>query len=257
MDYVLTVIPPPATVPPGISSTQVHFLGNSLGTTPTLQTSEWVDHFVQFSIVNGKESWQYCPNPNVSPCSANVIVVPDSSGSASAIPAGDRAINKNRVYGSQQKGLRATECLDASATTPFGTGRWGSPNGRDEAVIYTQRMVNYVNSIGSSTDSIYYSTFKNGKWQDPKTDLTTSLGAGAAARNLIISKTIQYVIAMEIAHTLHLTSSITLPTFPHTTTGSGSILDAAMRAVTSGTPTGVKFYIPSAFVGSSQTQLAP
>ncbi len=248
-DYLLTLIPSPATVPVGISTAQIHFLGGSLGTTATLQTPEWVDNFVSFSVVSGTETWKYCSTPNASPC-ATTITVPDASGSVAAIPATDRVINTNRVYGSAQRGLRVTECVDASTTSPFGSGRWGSPNGQDEALIYTQRMVNYVKSLGKSSDTIYYSTFTSGSWQ-----ALTSQGSGTTARNFIISKTIQYIFAMEVAHTLKLTPSILTTTFPHDPTGTGSVLDATLRASTSGSPAGVKFYIPSAYTAAEAGSL--
>ena len=252
-DYVTGLIPVPTTAPVGIARTQIHYLGNSLAATATVQTTEWVDHFVSFAIVGGKETWTYCSTANTSPC-GTPIVVPDASGSAAAIPAPDRVINSNRVFGGTQKGLRATECLDASTTAPWGSGRWGSPNNQDEAIVYTQRIVNYVNSIGKASDTIYYSTYINGAWQAP-----ASVGAGTTGRNVIISKTIQYIFAMEIGHTVHLTPSIFTSTFPHDPTGTGSLLDAQMRVSTSGSPAGSKFYIPSAFTATELggLQLSP
>jgi hypothetical protein len=252
-DYVAPLIPKPAVVPAGISTVQVHYLGNSLAATATVQTAEWVDHFVSFSIVGGKETWQYCSARNTAPC-ASPITVPDASGSAAAIPAADRVVNANRVYGAAQKGLRATECVDASTASPWGSGRWGSPNGQDEAIVYTKRIVNYVNSLGKAGDTIHYATYANGAWQAP-----ASVGSGTTGRNVIISRTLQYIFAMEIGHTVHLTPSIFTSTFPHDPTGSGSLLDAAMRVSTSGSPAGVKFYIPSAFTSTELggLQLSP
>ena len=252
-DYVTPLIAIPSTIPVGIANTQIHYLGSSLTATATVQTTEWVDHFVSFAIVGGKETWTYCSTANTSPCGSS-IVVPDASGSAAAIPAADRVINGNRVFGIRQKGLRATECLDASTTSPWGTGRWGSPNNQDEAIVYTQRIVNYVNSIGKSGDNINYATYTNGAWETPH-----FVGAGSVGRDFIISKTIQYIFAMEIGHTLHLTSSLFTSTFPHDPTGTGSLLDAQMRVSTSGSPTGPKFYIPSAFTATEigGLQLSP
>jgi len=252
-DYVTPLISIPSAVPVGVAKTQIHYLGNSLTATATVQTSEWVDNFVSFAIVGGKETWTYCSTSNTSPCGGQILV-PDASGSVAAIPSVDRVVNNNRVFGAAQKGVRATECLDASTTAPWGTGRWGSPNNQDEAIVYTQRIVNYVNSIGKASDTINYATYTNGAWQTP-----TSVGTGSTGRNIIISKTIQYIFAMEIAHTLHLTPSLFTSTFPHDPTGTGSLLDAQMRVSTSGSPSGPKFYIPSSFTATEAggMQLSP
>ena len=38
------------------------------------------------------------------------------------------------------------ESLDVSKTTPIGSSTWGLPNGLNEAIIYTQRIVDFINT---------------------------------------------------------------------------------------------------------------
>jgi hypothetical protein len=76
------------------------------------------------------------------------------------------------AIGSQtrQKAVRVTESLDPGTTDQqkktFGLAEWGTPNGLDDATIWTQRIINYIMSVcgtkygtsscrGSSSTSAY------------------------------------------------------------------------------------------------------
>jgi hypothetical protein len=241
IDNLNNLIPVPASIPAGIANTQIHFLGSSLDPSilVTTQTDEWVDHFFSFSIISGIETWKYCNEANTPGCFP-AITVPTGTP-----PANDRVINKNRVYGSIVKGVRLTECLDTSSTTPLGTGRVGSAtSGRDEAIVYTKRIVNFINSIGKSNALLHYSTANAaGVWQ-PLTP--------AISRDFISSKCMQFIVAMEVAHTVALNQELTTSIHPHYTAGTGNNLDQSIRAVLSGSPSGIKFYIPSLFKDTDQ-----
>jgi len=255
---IRTAAPLPA---PGIANlvtTQVHFLGNSLSpSTPTVQTNEWIDYFSTFTLGGGTtETWTYCPTPNAgASCTGPTVVT--ASKTTPAAPSNDRVVTKNRVYGSaDQKGLRITECATTSGTSPQGTGRYGvgAANGSDEAVVYTDRIRRTVNSTGTSRADIYYSTFQNSAWT-PLNKQNSSTVTFQQARDFITSKIIQYTIAMEVGHTLMLIDQALLtsvPTFPHYAAGSGDNMDEGVQIVTSGTPSGIKFYVPSSFQSGSQ-----
>jgi hypothetical protein len=260
-----TLIPPPSSPPLGIAGTQIHFLGASLSSTVSaIRTDEWVDHFVSFTLGSSgtTETWTYCNNslaPGATTCAVGTVVVTPASDTPAA-PTTDRVVNTNRIYGSAMKGLRVTECATTSGTTPHGTGRYGSAaQGKDEAVVYPDRIRRYVNGLGTSRSDIYYSTFQvtasgTGAWTTLEKKGGGTTTSTQAARNFITSKAIEYILAMEIGHTLKLLSDtlLTVPTFPHYAAGYGDNMDEGLRAETSGTPAGVKYYIPSLFLGDSQ-----
>ena len=264
---LVTLLPRAAVQPVGISPSQIHFLGNSLTGGTAIQTDEWTDHFVGFSLgSNGAtETWTYC-NSQVAAgtsCAAGNTVTVTAATSSPAAPATDRVVTKNQVYPNASllpmKGLRLTECATTSGTAPNGTGRYGTgaAQGKDEAIVYTDRIRRFVNSIGRSSADVYYSTFQNGAWSAPAKQNSTTVTT-QQARDFIASKIVQYVIAMEIGHTLKLISDsllATVPTFPHYAAGYGDTMDDAIQAITSGSPSGVKFYIPKAFQGASQGSL--
>lgn len=263
-----TLIPPPSSPPLGIAGTQIHFLGASLSSSVSdIRTDEWVDHFVSFTLGSDgtTETWTYCssalsPTGSCTSPATTVVITPASD--TPAAPTTDRVVTKNRVYGSaDQKGLRVTECATTSGTTPHGTGRYGSAaQGKDEAVVYTDRIRRYVNGLGQSKSDIYYSTFRitdsasgTGAWTTLQKKGGGTTTSTQAARNFITSKAIEYILAMEIGHTLKLVSDTLLTvTFPHYAAGYGDNMDEALRAETSGTPAGVKYYIPTIFLGDSQ-----
>lgn len=261
-----TLIPSPTSPPPGIANTQIHFLGNSLSpSTTAIRTDEWVDHFVSFTLGSGgtTETWTYCSS-SLAPCPAAAgTVVVTAASETPAAPTTDRVVNTNRVYGNAMKGLRLTECATTSGTSPHGTGRYGSAaQGKDEGVIYPDRIRRFVNSKGTRTANIYYSTFQitdpvagTGAWTALSLVGGGTTAATAAARNIITSRVIQYILAMEIGHTLKLIGEdllLTVATFPHYVAGYGDNMDEALQVVTTGTPSGPKYYIPSIFLGASQ-----
>jgi hypothetical protein len=191
---------------------------------------EWVDNLVSYSEATGF-------NPPT-------------------LPASDRQINVNALYpiGPIQRGLRVMECLDSPVPTPsqLGSSGIGSPNGPDNSIVYTQRIVAKVDELiaAGAGRALKYSTFVNGGWTTPV----------ATTREILISKMIQWAIAHEIGHSVFLTPTVqgTKRTSYgyHFAPYSGDMLDQTIttKIDTALPPTGFNtFYIPSAFGSTDQT----
>ena len=218
-----------------ITGTRVSSLG-AVGGVFSTNTSEWVDHFVSYS----EETKLITFNP----------VGPDGLVS-------DRRVNQHAVYpiadtaapAAQkyfQKGLRVIECLDGTMPaaadldkTVMGVAGNGTPNSSTNAFIYTQRIINWVNAkcTGSclTSPNPKLSTYVNGAWEAP------------ATYNLDIIKTkmIQYIVAMEVGHSVRLTPTVEVVRKTsygyHHAPGTGTNMD--MQAIFSSST----FNIPSLF----------
>ena len=166
-------------------------------------------------------------------------------------------MNRNRQFGAAQKVVRLIESLDASKTTPIGSSSWGSPNGLNEAIIYTQRIVNFINTTPGPTGSqaILYATHTGTAWGPYQ---STFVVPGVATpqpitRAFIISKMMQFVFAHEAGgHDTKLTTAATTLGF-HDPTGTGGMLDSQVQIITTSdnsaaNPPGLKFRIPSKYL---------
>lgn len=223
-----------------VSSTQVHRLGYAVPAQAHVTTAEWVDHFHHYSVADGLRF---------------------GDGTVTTAPADDRQINRNAVYFSvdgagnrvPQKGLRLIECVDTtSSPSLLGFASLGSPNGPDNAIIFTHRIVNYfVNSLGATcatptTACLMYSTFENGAWTAPVPISPSSLFGVAFA----------FYLAMEIGHTTKLTPTIegTQKTSYgyHHAPGTGSNMDQGITNKVS-SRTGNTFYVPLLYNTSDLT----
>ena len=214
-------------------------------------TDEMIDRLASFSLVSGRETWVYrttdAPAPTITITNLN----------RKNTPADDRVINKNRrrfdleppppaplpvpVLLPPQKVVRIIESLDVSKTTPIGSSSWGSPNGLNEAIIYTQRIVNFITGqtpVTSPATPIWYSTHNGQAW-----------GAYSPVdRNFIISRMMQFVFAHEgLGHDIKLTATATSLGF-HDPTLTGGMMDSQVQVSTAGDPAGVKFQIPSIYL---------
>jgi hypothetical protein len=151
-----------------------------LGYTPNAKnytTNEWVDNFLSYSPATG--------------------ITFGGSGSGP-----DRQINLNAVYGTTiQKGLRVIECVVNDTGTTLGVATLGSPNGGDNAIVYTKRIVNYYAPLGATPTStnLCYQTFQGGAW-------TTAVPK--FPYNDLIGKAIAFYTAMEIGHSIVLTPTV-------------------------------------------------
>ena len=215
-----------------ISGAQIHVLGYTPGAANGA-TQEWVDNFDHYSVTGGL-----------------VWLDPVTHLPTTTAPAGDRQINQNAVYKiSTQKGVRLIECLDTSAPSLLGFASLGSPNGPDNSIIFTQRIVNYLTSTLGATCTTAapcsYSTFQNGAWTTPVTISQTDL----------IARATEFYLAMEIGHTVQLTPTVEGTTKTsygyHHAPGTGSNLDQAITNKLS-SRTGNTFYIPLLYNTSDQ-----
>jgi hypothetical protein len=225
-----------------ISGTQIHRLGYATPNAPHYTTNEWVDRFNRFTVTEGLRF---------------------GDGSLTTAPTEDRQINQNVVYFTPdpnnnnkavvQRGLRFIECVDATtAPSLLGFASLGSPNGPDNAIIFTQRIVNYfTNSLGAvcatpATACLSYSTFQNGAWTAPVAISPLNLFGSAFA----------FYLAMEIGHTLELTPTVEggqkVSYGYHHAPGTGSNLDQAITNKVSN-KTGNTFYIPQLYNTSDLT----
>jgi hypothetical protein len=59
----------------------------------------------------------------------------------------------DRNVTSTQEAVRVTESLDATSTNPLGFSNTGTPDDLDLATIYTQRIINFVNSVYTSANA--------------------------------------------------------------------------------------------------------
>jgi len=215
-----------------ITGANVSALGVTAGVS-AVNTNEWVDHFVSYSESTKTNTY-----------------LSGTDGTTS-----DRRVNLNAVYPLKdsvtltyfQKGLRITECLDSTmpadlALTVMGSAGLGTANGPDNALIYTQRIINWVHTKLNGTPP-KVSTYVNGAWTSPA--LTTN------GEFDIYQKMIQYVVAMEIGHSVKLTPTIegTRNTSYgyHHAPGTGTDMDVQANFKS---PT---FSIPSLFSATDQT----
>jgi hypothetical protein len=229
-----------------LPGSQVHLLGFTHGANTT--TEEWVDRFDSFSQQSG---FQYR----------------DALNNLTAIaPVDDRRINKNAVLplgipnplpggGLIQKGLRVTECLDAVASQPLGTTGIGSPNGPDNSVVYTQRIVNYINTMiqNGAPRLLRVFAFENGNWVQK-----TPPNGGAADADFVISQAMKFYVAHELTHSARLTATVEGTNRTsygyHHAPGTGSVMDQTIVQKIDKSLSGFNsFYIPSRYNGGDQS----
>jgi hypothetical protein len=181
----------------------------------------------------------------------------------------DRRINKNAVFpqgiantslGAIHKGLRVTECLDApSGATLLGSTGIGTPDGPDNSLVYTQRIVNYINTLinNGNPRALKVFTFQGGSWVEKK-----NVGANGQIvptdANFVISQAMKFYTAHELSHSLQLTPTVegtkTTSYGYHHAPGTGSVQDQTIVQKIDRSTTGFNsFYIPSVYNGGDQS----
>jgi hypothetical protein len=235
-----------------VPASQVHLLGYAPGQANTT-TTEWVDRFDNFSQQGG---FQYRD--------------PITQALTPVAPVDDRRINKNAVFpqgiantslGAIHKGLRVTECLDAPpSATLLGSTGIGTPDGPDNSLVYTQRIVNYINTLiqnGGTTRALKVFTFQGGSWVEKK-----NVGANGQIvptdANFVISQAMKFYAAHELTHSLQLTPTVegtrTTSYGYHHAPGTGSVIDQTIVQKIDKSTTGFNsFYIPSVYNGGDQS----
>jgi hypothetical protein len=224
-----------------VPGTQIHLIGQD----PSNTTEEWVDRFVSFSQQTG---FQY-----LSPVTNTITATP---------PVDDRRINKNAIFprgitnpvpggGLIHKGLRLTECLDASASAPLGTTGIGTPTGPDASLLYTRRIVNYINLLidNGAGRALKVFAFQTGNW------VSKTKADGTVDRDFVISQAMKFYASHELAHSLKLTPTIEgtnqVSYGYHHAPGTGSVMDQTIVQKIDKSTTGFNsFYIPSQYNGN-------
>jgi hypothetical protein len=228
-----------------VAPERLHLLGYAPGATNPITTNEWVDNFV--SLIP-----------------AQTLNISDSVT--------DRTINSNRLYGPVQKGVRVMEALNTNSSSVLG---WSfgvaSPNEAGNVVVFTQRIINYIDSLIVSATTLKYSTASlvNGVWtwsppilvpDGSPTNAQAGVATSPGVRNFILSKAFQFYTGHEIHHSLDLTPGVqgtTKTTYGHHfAPGTGDCLDQAITTTSrsqGGTVT-VTFNIPSLCGTADQTQ---
>lgn len=244
-----------------ISGTQMHPLGHTPGGTH-YTTNEWVDKFFRFTLANGT---QYTSGASIT----------------TTAPPEDRQINLNALFAlfdavtgfTIQKGVRFIECVaPPPPTSPLGLAGLQTPNGSENAFLFTQRIVQYLTNSTNGlitkggTRKVRYSTFMGGAWitpmlvpdENPANPTGDGDPTNPTVRNFIISKAIQFYLAMEGGgHSTILTPEVmgtrTTSYGHHWAPFTGSNVDYAITnkvdKATSGFNT---FYIPTLYNNSDQ-----
>ena len=227
-----------ATLLPG---SQVHLLQGNNTT-----SNEWVDRFASFSLQTG-----FLYND------------PNLATPTSIAPLDDRQINKNAIYpvvgAPIQKGLRSTECaepLPLTATQPLASSGLGTPNGPDNSLVFTQRILTYIDTMisngGNRARRVF--TFENGSWVQK----TPPANSGLSVDDFLKWLVMKYMFSHELTHAALLTATVqgTRQTSYgyHQPPGTGSVMDQTITQKIDKSLTGFNsFYIPSAYNGSDQS----
>lgn len=249
-------------------------LGYSEGGINPQNTTEWVDNFAGF--VNGTVTYK--------------------TGTDGAFS--DRQVNQNAISPiGIHKAIRIIECVDNSAFSPMGFALFppgiqvGHPDEDTNSIIFTQRIWHDYERVLSTAGSrgvvskyktcalaipppsacVFYQTYTHSATSTtPTTATSTYTPVGGATcpggatppcridRNFIVSKYIQWVLAMEKGHSVALIPEIQIAQYgPHFAPASGDNLD--QRIVVKDGKTGVIYSIPFAFGSKSNDcfQLKP
>lgn len=223
-----------------ISGTQIHLLGYTSGHT-NYKTDEWVDQFYYYTLNDGMH-W-----------------LPAGGVDTTLEPLSDRQINVNALYPITdritgqpiQKGLRVIECVVNDTGNVLGLASYGSPNGGDNARIYSRRILNYIETLlNQTTKTPAYSTFLNGSWTIP-----TSQNMTPTPHDFLIAKAVEYYFAMELGHSVQLTPTVegtskTSYGYHHAPLTGSNLDQAITNAVTA--KYGNTFYIPTLYNSNDQ-----
>ncbi len=255
----------------GGSSTPIadHLLGYQEGGLNPQNTAEWVDNFAKFE--NGQ-----------------IVYKPDTDGSISDRQVNQNAIEPIRnAIGNpiKHKAVRIIECVDNFVFSPLGLAIFppgiqvGNPDLDTNSIVYTQRIwhdyervLNIAGSKGGTsqfkacaldpaTTCVYYQTYTPGFTNNGTPTITTTTPTktftlGGTTRNVnrdyIVSKYIQWVLAMEKGHSFALIPEIQIAEYgPHFAPGSGDNLDQRVIVKDSSKLGGVIYSIPAVFLSKS------
>jgi len=137
---------------------------------------------------------------------------------------------------SSQKAIRITESLDTSNLNILGSASYGTPNGLDNATVYTQRIIEFIKSKCGTN----YATNTN------CLDNTGNYGQA------VVNKYIKHTIAHEAGHMMKLTKVYDSKNGGnHYKTGTNVIMDQSVYYTSKSGK--VTFYMGTTFTSNDQT----
>jgi hypothetical protein len=255
-----------------LGGAKIHLLNYQEGQVQGPGFTEWVDHFSGFT--NGQVQY----------------------GAGTDGPVSDRQVNRNAVAPlAIHKGIRIIECVDNAVFSPLGFALFppgtqvGHPDEDTNSILYTQRIwhdyervlntagkngapsVYRTCALAASPTCVFYQTYEHGFANNgtPKTTTTPPVKTytkpgDPTVRNIdrdyIVSKYIQYLLAMEAGHSVALVPEIQIAEYgAHFAPGSGDNLDQRIVVKDSSKTGGVIYTIPSAYSAKSNNcfQLKP
>src|SRR5262249_49790283 len=163
--------------------------------------------------------------------------------------------------GAIHRGLRVTECLDAPAgATLLGSTGIGTPDGPDNSLVYSQRIVNYIGTLIANGQgrALKVFTFQNGSWVSIQPPPNANGVPGVVDTNFVISQAMKFYTAHELSHSLKLTPTVeggkTTTYGYHHAPGTGSVIDQTITQKIDKSASGFNsFYIPSVYNGADQS----
>ena len=224
-----------------VPGSQIH-LRNYRSPQGSALAAEWIDRLAsyteQLDPTTGRSGFKYL----------------DAAGTVTYVPpVDDRRINANAIFAPVglviHRGLRLTECLDPG-TAPQGSTGLGSPDGEDNSIVYTERIVSFFDGmIAASTKPLKLFVFQNGAWVEK-----TKPDGTPVDRNYLISQAIKFYVAHELAHGTRLTPTVegtNKTTYGyHHAPGTGSVMD--QQIVQKIDSKSNAFYIPAVYNNADQ-----
>jgi hypothetical protein len=267
-----------------LPGTQLHLLDYIPGTDNPTKSVLWEDFFEYYAV-----------SPPPGQTLSNVVYRTAGgtlTNSEAAVPT-DRQINKNARFPIEdtlvasriatlpsyatfnaraQKGIRLIECQIVQVAGNLGINDWGTVNTpgassfirAGNAIVFVERLRAQINSklVGAGQRRILWSVFTNGSWVDQSPDLARNTISGStvtpnpATATFLTTRQMQYIVGHEIAHSTQLRPT-SLNGY-HTSTGSGSMMDATYQVTQDSTNSSTKktqFKIPSSFQNSDRIEI--
>lgn len=253
-----------------IPGAHVHLLDYVAGAANPVRSTLWEDFFEYFSATTPAGQTL---NGLVFRTAGNVL-----TNAENLVPT-DRQINRNAWFPITdqqtglpvQKGIRLIECQVVDTLTTLGVNDWGTPNKAGSAfavkagnaVVYTERVRRDIQTklTNAGLRQIRWAVYvaatppsTGGQWTVQSPNLTANQNQGT--QDFLATKQLQYLVAHEIGHATQLRPTST--NGYHSTTGSGSMMDATLQVTQESQNTATKkttFNIPSEFRTSDQIEI--
>ena len=157
----------------------------------------------------------------------NTLMIEDcNQATCSDIPSDDRILNPAIT----QKAVRISESLDTS-TQYLGVTQFGTPNDKDWAKVYTQNIINNINSVCANATECK--------------DSTTPCSGLSDCIDKLKKKYIMHTTAHEAGHMVYLVPTYDRRYGNHYAPGSGTVMEQSVKYTSKGGK--VTFYISDKF----------